>query len=1002
MDFPQKLDFSKEKVEVMCNKLNELRYIDCLVLDKWEYAPCGYKTKNEPDDNLVWEEYKDGTSLYGYDKHYWLKTKIKTPKAQEGKELFLSVIIGREGLTDTQNPQSIVYLNGENVQALDTNHTTVKLDYDTEYDLKIYFYTGRLMCDSLFRAKLVYMDEKINKLYYDILVPYNALCCLDEKSYDYIKSLKALDEALIYLDLRDFYSKEFYESIDKCQEILQEEYYKKLCGKNDGIINVIGHTHIDVAWLWSLAQTEEKAQRSFATVINLMNRYPEYKFMSSQPQLYKYVKKNDPVLYEKIKEKIKEGRWLPEGAMWLEADTNLSSGESLIRQLLFGKRFFKEEFGVENRILWLPDVFGYSGALPQILRKSGVDRFFTAKLTWSETNSMPHNTFIWKGIDGSEVFTNFISSYVRNLTPSVFKNAWDDYKDKKYTTEVISTFGYGDGGGGPTQEMLENYKRLKYGLPGFPKAVMEMPDVYFDKAEKEFLDTSKRLKHTPVWQGELYLEMHRGTYTTMAKNKKYNRMSELLYQSLESASLSANILNDLVYPQERINDNWEIILLNQFHDIIPGSSIKEVYEDSHRQYEAVLKNGEEMYNDALNSLKANVNTDGGLFVYNPNAFEFSGIVETEKGSVYVENIPSLGYKVVNPLDVEKTVKAENGIIENSLLKVTFNENGEIVSVYDKEELRECVNDGGVFNRFEVFEDYPRNFDAWEITSYYKQKKWIVDSLNEISYFNEDLKAGIKIKRSYSKSEIWQTISLKHNSKEIEFDTKINWNEDHVLLKTAFDTNIHTTTANCDIQFGHIERPTHENTPWDAAKFEICAHKWVDISEYGYGVSLLNDCKYGYSLENGTIKLSLLKAPTDPNPVADRGEHTFKYVLYPHKGDFRQGGTIEKAYVLNKPLIAQSIEKQTGANKDTFSLISCDKENVVIETVKKAENDNSFIVRLYEAYDSKVNATLISGADIKKAYICDMMENIIEEIEVINNQIRISLKNFEILTLKIEK
>jgi len=1002
MDFPQKQDFSKEKVEVMCNKLNELRYIDYCTLENWEYAPCGYKTKNEPDDDLVWEKYKEGTSLYGYDQHYWLKTKIKTPSKAEGKELFLSVIIGLEGLTDTQNPQSIVYLNGENVQALDTNHTMVKLEYDTEYDLKIYFYTGRLMCDSLFRAKIVYLDEKINKLYYDIFVPFEALCCLDEKSYDYIKSLKALDEALIYLDLREFYSKEFYESIDKCQEVLQEEYYKKLCGKSDCIVNVIGHTHIDVAWLWSLAQTEEKAQRSFATVINLMNRFPEYKFMSSQPQLYKYVKKNDPVLYEKVKEKIKEGRWLAEGSMWLEADTNLSSGESLIRQIIFGKRFFKEEFGVENNILWLPDVFGYSGALPQILRKSGVDRFFTAKLTWSETNSMPHNTFMWKGIDGTPIFTNFISSYVRELKPDVLKDAWDEYKDKKYTAEIVSPFGFGDGGGGPTQEMLENYDRLKHGLPGLPKAVMEMPNVYFDKAEKDFIDTCQRLKQTPVWQGELYLEMHRGTYTTMAKNKKYNRMSELLYQSLESAFISANALNNASYPQERINENWEIILLNQFHDIIPGSSIREVYEDSHRQYEEVLSNGNEMYNDALNSLKANVNTEGGLFVYNPNAFVFSGIVETENGSVYVKDIPSLGYKVVKAETVENTVKAENGVIENELIKVTFNENAEIISVYDKEEEREVVNTGGYFNRFEVFEDYPRNFDAWEITNYYKQKKWIIDNLDEISYFSDALKAGIKIKRSYGKSVIWQTISLKHNSKEIEFDTKINWNEDHVLLKTAFDTDIHTNNATCDIQFGNIERPTHENTPWDSAKFEICAHKWVDISEYGYGVSLINDCKYGYSLENGTIKLSILKAPTDPNPVADRGEHTFKYVLYPHKGDWRQGGTVQKAYVLNKPLVASNIEKQTGKNPDAFSLISCDKENVVIETVKKAENDNSVIVRLYEAYNSKVNATLTLGTDIKKAYICDMMENVIEETEVINNQIKISLKNFEILTLKIEK
>ena len=453
-------------------------------------------------------------------------------------------------------------------------------------------------------------------------------------------------------------------------------------------MSCIGHTHIDVAWLWTVAQTREKAQRSFATVVNLMKRYDDYKFMSSQPQLYKYVKESDPELYEEIKGLIKEGRWEAEGAMWLEPDTNLASGESLIRQLLYGKRFMKEEFGVDNTVLWLPDVFGYSGALPQILKKSGVTKFFTTKMTWNESNKMPNDIFIWEGIDGSQVFADFSFSYGFNLIPKWVKFAWDDYKNKTVTNNTLFTFGYADGGGGPKAEELENYKRLKYGLPGMPKPVIEKTDVFFENVQKDFEKRAETLVDIPTWVGEMYLEMHRGTYTSMAKNKKNNRKSELLYQQAEAISVTNMIENGAVYPEDAFRKNYEIILLNQFHDILPGSSIKEVYKVTDTEYAKVLEDGRKIVDNGIDMITSSIKTDGGVFVYNPTAFEISDYIELDGETYYAENIPAHGWKVIENNPLEMGISVSDKILENDVIKVIFNDKYHIVSKFDKEEDRQ--------------------------------------------------------------------------------------------------------------------------------------------------------------------------------------------------------------------------------------------------------------------------------------------------------------------------
>lgn len=991
-------DFINEKIRVMTEKLDRLKTLSTLPVE-FEYVSCPeYKTTNTPPDkNADWQKFIPGISrLTGVDMHYWLHMTVNPAKAQEYAEPRLCCKTGREGQWDAINPQFTVMIDGKTAQAMDTNHTWLPLEFDKKYDIYIYAYTGMnpnpLGIDLDITLEII--DLKIESLYYDIKVPYDSMQLLDSNSTDYTKIRRALDRAALKLDLRDVYSSDFYSGIDAAAKYLKEEFYDKLT-PSDNIVSCIGHTHIDVAWLWTVAQTKEKAQRSFSTVLNLMKRYKDYIFMSSQPQLYQHVKDNDPELFERIKEYVKAGKWEVEGAMWLEADTNLASGESLVRQILFGKRFMKEEFDVDSKILWLPDVFGYSGALPQILKKSGVTQFMTAKMSWNETNSMPNDIFKWEGIDGSDVFAVLIPGYVNTLNPENVKRFWDSYKNKSLIPESLLTFGYGDGGGGPAYDMLENYKRLKHGIPGMPTPVIEKSGEYFDRIEKKFNELSPELVTPPKWVGEMYLEMHRGTYTSIAKNKKNNRKSELCYLEAEAVSVTDMVLNGGEYPEDILRKNQQNILLNQFHDIIPGSSIKEVYDVTDKEYSVILGEGRQIIDDKLSSIKSNIKTDGGIFVYNPTPFEISDYIEFDGKTVYAENIPAHGCKVIKNEEAVNKVNVKDKLLENDVVKVTFNDKYHIISIFDKLTGREVLSENAEANRIEIFEDYPREYDAWEITDYYAQKMWIADNVSEVT----PIKNGLRIKRNYQKSTITQDITLRNGSKRIDFKTIVDWHEDHVLMKAAFPVDIHSTNATYDIQFGNVERPTHYNTSWDETRFEVCAHKWADLSENGYGAAILNDCKYGYSIRGSIMKISLLKAATYPNPEADRGINEFTYSFMPHEGDFREGNVIKEGYLLNMPLEASLIGASDGKTDNSISIASSDCDNVIVETIKKAENDDSVIIRAYEAHNKKSNAKITVGFDFKEVYLCNLLEENIEKLNHNGRSVTLPVKNFEIITLK---
>ena len=977
-----------------------------------QYVKSGYKVGNEfPKEG--WLPFESDTRLQGKDSHFWLKAEFTTPAVSEGNYLILTAKSGREGQASIVNPQSILYLNGEVIQGLDTNHYEAYLEPETKYEMLDYFYTGNI-ADPLPRNYGIFeVDAAAEHLVFDMRVAYECCKLMSETDGNYLNMMAILYRAVDELDFREPLGENYKKSIEKAQGIITTELYEKLCSKEGKpVVNCIGHTHIDVEWLWTRAQTREKIQRSFATAAALMENYPEYKFILSQPELYRYLKEDAPEQFEKLKKLVKEGRWEPEGAMYLEADCNLSSGESLVRQILQGKKFFKDEFGIDSRVLFLPDVFGYSSALPQILKKSGVEHFVTSKISWNDTNTMPYDVFMWQGLDGSEIFTSFITAqdykgekapryttYVGFLTPAQIKGTWHRFGQKEFANRAITTFGHGDGGGGPTKEMLENYRRLSKGLPGMPVAEMQPLTLHLDKLKAEFDEMCQKNKETPRWVGELYLEMHRGTYTSIARNKRANRKSEFMLAKSEILSVT-DLLQGGDYDSKGLWDNWTKVLHNQFHDIIPGSSIAEVYEGTDVDYKEISDYCGKVLEENQNNIINNINTKGGIFVYNSLGFGAKGpVLLNGKTAEVCEEIPAFGWNVLQNVITETNVTVNNRTLENRYYIIEFDNVGRITRLYDKSACREVLKSGDFGNELQIFEDIPHIYDNWEIEAYYNRKMHILEDEAEFTPITDGSRAGFSIVKHYGNSVIKQNVWLYSDSRRIDFENDIDWAENHQLLKVAFPFDICAASATYEVQYGHYSRPTHKNTSWDSAKFEVCAHRFADVSDMGYGVSLLNDCKYGYSCEGSNLKLTLIKCGTYPNPQADQGKHIFTYSLLPHIGDFRTAGVINEGYILNQPLCACEIGAYEGAVPEKYSLFSCENNNVIIETVKKAEADDGIIIRMYDAFNMRTNAKINIPAGFKKAYVCDLMENIIEETKIVNDSVNVQVSNFEIVTLK---
>ena len=814
-------------------------------------------------------------------------------------------------------------------------------------------------------------------------------------------------------------------------------------------ISALGHAHIDTAWLWPLERTQFKCLHTFATAIRYMDAYPEYKFVCSQAAQYEWVKRMAPKLYARIKEKIKSGQWEVAGSMWVEADCNLSSGESLVRQILHGKNFFKDEFGVETKDLWLPDVFGYAAALPQILKKARIDYFLTQKISWNQINKFPHHTFQWQGIDGTRVFTHFppADTYNGALTPKELTFNVKNFRENDRATRSLYLFGYGDGGGGPTVQMLENARRLK-NTEGMPRLEIEKAIDFFKKAEAE-------AKDLPVWVGELYLELHRGTFTTQARNKRANRKSEFLLRDAEFLSV-VSPAGLKAYPMADLDRAWKTTLLNQFHDIIPGSSVHEVYEDSARDYEDVAAMAGDIIDGVLADFDREIDTRSMRrpFAIFSNLSHFANeAIAVEIGpaenpvaalgpegdalpiqisapdgkrlAIFVpKNLPLHGYAVWDlagtamPVTAEDTVFATTTVLENDSLLVEFDpESGLITRIFDKLSEREVLNDtfeadeqgnpgalipANCANQLQLFEDKPLFWDAWDIDVYYQEKPArVITQLESVKVVESGpVRGAVRFVRTFGSSRITQTVRLTVGSARLDFVTEMDWHETDTMLKVAFPVAVNSPRATYEIQYGHVERPTHRNTSWDMARFEVCAQKWADLSEGDYGVALLNDCKYGHDILGSTLRLTLLRSPKAPDPEADMGLHTFTYALLPHSGDIREGEVVENAYAINTPPFARAITaNQTGSLPVDRSFFEIDNASVFIEAIKRAEKEHAIIVRLYEGHNTRGLVTLTTTLPVKRAFLTDLLETNVYDLPLSGGEVTLPFQPFEIITVK---
>lgn len=1034
------MDFRQNRIKAVVDTLKQYCWKKPYSAVSMQIAEADYNFSGTFEKNgHQWNAYKRDETWGGTDRHKWFCGTVTEKDGRLGENLYIMVGTGADDIWNTDNPQILAYLNGKLCATMDMNHQIMKLTDclkpGDSFEIAFYAYSNSAAESNFFHVDAVVLDEMVKDLYFDMKVIYETAELLETEDLAYETNIDMLNHCVNLLDLRKIGSDAFYASLVQAEEYLHNEYYGKQ--KDTGItVHSIGHTHIDVAWKWPLRQTRQKAVRSFQTVLNLMERYPEYRFMSSQPQLYEFVKEEAPWLIERIKDMIKAGRWEAEGAMWLEPDCNLSSGESLVRHMLYGTRFFEQEMGAEkNEVLWLPDVFGYCAALPQIMKQFQIPYFMTTKLGWNDHNEFPYDTFYWKGIDGSQVLTHLITTkdydkgrvkrgraafnttYNGMQNPSQIMGTWQRYQNKAVSQDLLTCYGYGDGGGGPTAEMLEQDLRLEQGVAGCPKTRQTFVKEFF-----HILEQNVAGKRMPIWSGELYLEYHRGTYTSMAENKKNNRQCEFLNQDSEFYSVLA--AGEMTYPRAALEHNWKLLLLNQFHDILPGSSIAEVYEDSERQYQEIRQSAGNIIAEAQEKTVEQMGADrsgaekNAIAVWNTLGFvrrdlvelneQISGM-EAQKGHngnylYLLEQVPSKGMAVIchsSVMDgkVISDFRTDDSgriiYLKTDFYEAVLNENAEIVSLVDLEEDREIIGENGTGNRLRVFEDRPMEYDAWNIDPYYEEKSWDFDAAEKCELIeNGPYRACIRTVRKFMDSELEQYIYFYRHSRRIDFRTKLDWHQHQLLLKAEFPVSVKAEYADYEVQFGTVKRPTHYNTSWDQAKFEVCAHKWGDLSDTGYGVALLNDCRYGYDIHDSVMRLTLLKSGIFPNPNADIGLHEFTYAIYPHKGDFRSGGVTQEAFSLNRPLQAMAV---CAEHEKQYFIAEAEEDNVVIDSIKCAENSDAVLIRLYEAYGMQKKIHLHFGrtADIFETDLAEREEKLLAEQ---SDEVSFTIKPYEIKTI----
>lgn len=960
----------------------------------WTQRPAESGAKELPNGQVV----EPGYSYDDKAAPKWLTATVTVPSGWAGERVGLSIVI--------TGGEPLLYVDGNSYQALDYNHADVLLHETASggetHELLIEVYaptSGREI--TIQEALLVRLGRARESRLLDNLAEHQI--------------------AALSKDLED---------------------------SSRGTVTCIGHSHLDLAYLWALPNTRKKVGRTWASMLRLLDEYPDFHFTQSQPFLYDVCKTDYPDLWERLKTRVAEGRWETTGAMWVEPDANIPSGESLIRQVLYGQAFYKREFGMISRVAWLPDTFGFPASFPQILSGCGIHYLLTSKISWNETNRFPHDTFRWRGNDGvSEILTHFITApqyhpqlkrhvatYNGDATAEMIAHAWDAYSQKSVNDEIIHCFGYGDGGGGATRQMVEMIRRFD-DAPGVPRCYFGRADDFFDR-----LDTKRNA--FPVWRGELYLENHRGTLTSQAWLKRANRKCETLLRNAEIFSVLAETETGTAYPTDELGAAWQTLLTNQFHDILAGTIIPEAVADARRDFAQIEEAGNLLLQNALTAIAERIPVNEDTFViFNPTdtlrpseavrvtvpatiikAIEFADASDAllpsqflsvdKKGNrdylVLVGDVGALGYQTITAYkssgpQEESTVFAERlegaGILENDFAYVTLNENGQVVSFRhkiseDSDDEPDAVREREVFvegehgNVLAVYEDKPAAYDAWNIDREAFDTRIDVALTATVERFavieEGPVRAGIEVVQRFRDSTITQRIYLYAHSPRLEVETVVDWHEHQTLLCVHFPVAVNAERATYEIQHGYIERSTHENTSWDAAQFEVSHHRWMDLSEGDYGVSLLNDCKYGGCVRENDLRLTLIKSGIYPDPQADQGLHHFTYALLPHTGDFRNE-TVDEAHGLNYPLLAQFVRKsdkrKTPALPRAYALASVNDQGLVIDAIKKAEDGNGYIIRLYDAFNTRGTATLTLGFDVAEAFTTNLLEENGESLEI---------------------
>jgi alpha-mannosidase len=851
-------------------------------------------------------------------------------------------------------------------------------DWDTAPETPLY---------ELKQLHLARRNKSVWELWQDIWSLQGLINSLPEVSTRRHALLRAIEDMLDNIDPVDVAG-----SAQSARAMLQPVLSSPASASSHRVI-ATGHAHIDSAWLWPIRETVRKCARTFSNVLNLMQDHPDFVFSASSAQHYSWIKENYPAVFAQISERVATGQWQPVGGMWVECDGNMPGSEAMVRQFVLGQKFFMDNFGLHSKEAWLPDSFGYSAALPQIVSQSGISSFLSQKMSWNQVNKMPHHSFWWEGLDGSRVFTHFPSAdtYISELSGEELAHAETNFAEKGRGTVSLVPFGWGDGGGGPTREMIAAAHRTA-NLEGSPRVQLGSAQQFFDQARQEYQDA-------PVWRGEMYLELHRGVLTSQHRTKHGNRRNEALLREAELWASYAYLKRGLAYPAAELNQIWESILLMQFHDILPGTAIAWVYREVELRHAEISQALTELIERSLSALANDADSAA------PKRALHANSRPTANQSV---GALAIGVPEHNAESVTASQDMGLTVLENQDLKITIDPAGRISSLFDKQNQRESIHPAMPANEFQLHNDIPTLWDAWDVDVHYLKSKLVLDQIDSLSVSIGDFgQATVETRRTISSpgrpnSVITQRLILEPGSRDLLIEIDVDWHESEKFLKLAFPVDVHAERVASETQFGHVFRPTHANTSWDYARFETCQHRYLHVGEQGWGIAFANDSTYGYDAQRTSeisgatvtnVRFSLLRAPRFPDPETDQGLHQMRFSIRP-------GATIQDAVNLGYQLAFPS--RELVGNAALPALVCSAAEQVIIDAVKLAEDGSGdLIVRIYESIGSRTNCRISFAGVAQRIELTNLLEQALQDSTATQgSQIDLDLRPFQVITMRV--